>query len=287
MVSKMTVEIKQITEMKNGKQEQLLKCLVKFVVKNDGVIPSRNAGAVHGAIMDLVKKSNPALSRKLHGKRRRKPWSFSKPFFNRCKHVGAGRFLLVTSGTTGYFHVNTLDRNVHGAFMQSIITGKAFRIGELKCDILSVDSKEIDRVPDNPARIDIQFHSPALFRDHDDDTSTAWFDPEKLVRFQHDAVTRNALMEEPPVPVDELVNLVLVERSEIRSSWAKLHRGGIDIRVNGFTGTVTLRLRGNINARKWLARMFTVSQCTGIGSRTSLGFGHCSVTMKEGKCRDR
>jgi CRISPR-associated endoribonuclease Cas6 len=260
----------------------LLTTVVRFIVKNDGAIQPRNVGSMHGAMLRFIEHSDPSLSKSLHEKGRRKPWSFSKPFFDVVKRNGINdaRFLLVSGGTTGRFHVNTFDTTVHSAFTRAAMGKMSLRIGKLRCDVISVDSKKVQIVPPDPVMVFMTFHSPTLFREHDDGSVTSWFDVEKLVRFQHDAVTRNGLMEEPPVPVEDLVKMVAVERNDTRSSWSKLHRGGIDIRVNGFTGKVTLRLQGNDDGKRWLARALVASQCTGIGSRTSLGFGHCSVIAR-------
>ena len=125
----------------------------------------------------------------------------------------------------------------------------------------------------------MQFHSPTLFRKHDDDNITTWFDVEKFMRFQHDAVTRNGWMDEPPCPVDKLVKSIQVIQNNTRSSWMELRRASKNIRIDGFSGKVEIRVKGDINTKDWITRCIALSQCIGVGSRTSMGFGHCSVTI--------
>ena len=282
----MTITTKQYSSSCNGALKTTILTVfhlaIDFIVKKGGIYRSRNHSDVHGLLMAILHDSNPVMSRELHEPGTRKPWSFSLAFFDGAKPVPRSPWFHVNDGGRGRFFVNTTSPDVYAAIMEASMARRQYRINDIVIELGDIACNEaiLRNIP--PTRmVEITFRSTTFFRDHDDGDATAVLDPSLLVRFQCDAMTKLGIA---TIDRDRLARHVTAIQQNTRASMGIMNKDGREVAIRGFSGTAILRCTSpDPSIQRDFSLVMASLPYTGAGSRTSIGFGHCSVRLIDGR----
>jgi CRISPR-associated endoribonuclease Cas6 len=232
----------------------------------------------------MLRDSNPELSRKLHEPRSRKPWSFSPVFFDASKPVPGSRWCHVREKTGGRFFVNTTSADVYAAVMEASMARRRYNINDITIELGDIECNDTMIASILPSReCEIIFHSTTFFRDHADAEKTETLDPGLLARFQCDALEKAGIV---TIDRERLAKHVTIARQNTRSSTGIVNKDGREVAIHGFAGTAVLRCTSpDPSIQRDFALVMATLPYTGTGSRTSMGFGHCSVRLVDGRGR--
>jgi CRISPR-associated endoribonuclease Cas6 len=249
---------------------------VRFTTTTSGIRRDGNHSDAHALLMAMLRDSNPTLSKQLHEPRARKPWSFSRVFFDRESPVPDSRWLHVREKTGGHFFVNTTSADVYASIMEAAMSRRKYRINDIAIELGDIECKESSLQGIPPSReCEITFHSTTFFREFDDGKVMATLDPVLLVKFQCDALEKAGIV---IIDRDRLAKHVIVMSQSTRASTGIVNKDGIELAIHGFTGSAVLRCTSpDPGIVKDFVLVMATMPCFGAGSRTSMGFGHCSV----------
>lgn len=251
---------------------------VHYKAVSSGIYRPNNQSDVHGMILAIIQAHDPNISASMHQHGMRKPWSFSRCFFDGGTPVPDSPWVHVREGTSGRFFINTTSLDVYEAIAATSMGRRQTRLNDIAIDITDIDCTRTEFSALVPARdIQIMFHTPTFFRERDDKHVTTYLDLAKLISFQCDAVAKTGL---PVVGPARLSGRVAILSQATNLSNGILHEQGKNIVWPGFVGKAVIRCKVDDQAtRKEFTTVMVASQFTGIGSRTSAGFGHVSVEI--------
>jgi CRISPR-associated endoribonuclease Cas6 len=252
--------------------------VVHLAVKSSGIRRAGNHSDAHALLLAMLLDSNPGLSMKLHEPRARKPWSFSPVFFDRESPVPGSKWFHVREGTGGRFFVNTTSSDVYAAVMEASMSRRRYRVNDIAIELGDIECDDVDLRGVPPAReSEVTFRSTTFFREHSDAERTETLDAKMLIRFQCDAMEKAGMV---TVDRDRLAKHVTISRQNTRASTGIVNKDGIELAIHGFAGVAVLRCTSpDPGAVKDFALVMASLPYFGAGSRTSMGFGHCSVRL--------
>lgn len=261
-----------------------------LVAMKDAGIPLYNMSGVSGMLYDMIEAARPRVASNLHGSNDLKFWSFSPVKFEKYVPVdGKKGFYAVKKGTRATWFFNTLDPNVIALLVHSWKEGRALHLFSLplKIDRVEAEDHSYDRFPGDARFVTMQLHSPVVFsqakkkgrgeRERRVIEKFA-FTGENLLRFQLWKLDKAGLIEKG-VDVESIAPLLRVLRDDTteRSMFITRHDGKGAVPFRGKQGFVTFKLNGTIEEREMIWEILRLSTFTGIGSKTGMGFGHCSI----------
>ena len=257
---------------------------IHFTVKTSGIYRSGNQSDIHAILLGMLRDSEPLISKKLHEHRSRKPWSFSRLFFDKASPVPGSSWVHVREGTAGHFFMNTMSSDVYTSIMEASMSRRKYRVNDIDIELGDIDCDQAFLDNMKPSReVVMTFHSATFFRDHDDEKKMETLDPGKLIRFQCDALEKTGIA---TIDRDMLAKHVVIVSQDTRRASGMVHESGKDIVIYGFTGIVVLRCTSPDPAvQKDFALVMAAMPYLGCGSRTSMGFGHCSVRLLDRSIR--
>nr|MDO8087947.1 CRISPR system precrRNA processing endoribonuclease RAMP protein Cas6 [Candidatus Sigynarchaeum springense] len=251
---------------------------VHYRAISSGIYRPNNQSDVHGMILAMLRAHDPVISESLHQHGMRKPWSFSRAFFDGGKLVPDSPWVHVREGTAGRFYINTMSLDVYEAIAATSMGHRQARLNDIVLGITDIDCTRTDFASLLPTRdLQITFHTPTFFRERDDRHVTTYLDLSKLISFQCDAVAKTGLISAEPKRL--YGNIAILSQSTALSN-GMLHEQGKNIVWPGFVGKAVLRCTSDDRALlEEFTALMLASQFTGVGSRTSAGFGHASVEI--------
>jgi len=291
----------------NGKKRKLItpvKCHITVVAKNDGSIPLRNHTTMLGAIYMLFAKTNAPFSYAHHKSSNVKPWSFSLLKFYETPDPAIRKgFSKIEKGMRGYFFLKTIDFEAYNILMKFSVEGKEFKVGDVLFDIESIEVEKgnVDYLPEDFEKIRIRLDSPTFFYNASENELKP-FTIENFLRYQCRKFRALGIINLEP---ERLFPYAWIKAQDTHVSWGHITPPNHNISYNsdkkisalmdhddeeevnynaeekkwvisfrGIVGEVSFMVLGKPAIKKILGKIFYLSEFTGIGTRTSMGFGH-------------
>nr|MDO8115102.1 CRISPR system precrRNA processing endoribonuclease RAMP protein Cas6 [Candidatus Sigynarchaeota archaeon] len=272
------------TAMNQGRSITGYRLHVRCKSISSGIYRPDNHSDVHGMILSFMKAHDEGISAKMHEHGTRKPWSFSRIFFDIATPVPESRWFHVREGIGGQFFINTTSEDVYTALVSGLSRHIQSRLNDIALELMDIDCETTDLATVTPVpAITMVFHTPTFFREYADAQITTEFDLGKLIRFQCLALTRAEMAFIDP---DRLLKNVTVGSKLLKPATGMLHEKDKNIVWPGFVGEIELCCTATDPAIiKDFVTMAIGSQFIGVGSRTSIGFGHVTVKSLNEKTR--
>ncbi|MBN1800551.1 MAG: CRISPR system precrRNA processing endoribonuclease RAMP protein Cas6 [Candidatus Lokiarchaeota archaeon] len=278
-----------IDQVKDARMNKLsedfepVKCKIDFIALNSARIPLKNHSMMLGAIYGLFAQIDPVFTYKHHKSTVVKPWSFSLlKFYNKPWSEAEVRndFIQVDEGTRGYFFIKSIRSDLDEMIKEFSLKGKIFHVGNLKMLITKIEThwSDFNKNYPNIDTIALKLEAPTFFYD----ARECKLDPftiETFFNYQCEKFKQLNLFEIDP---ELLYPYAWILKKELKQSWGAVTNWNDpkeSLIFNGWVGTVKFKIVGNILERTTLWKLFYLSEFTGIGTRTSMGFGHNSFAF--------
>lgn len=253
--------------------------------ENDFEMPWKNHTLIQGAIYTLFSEIDPTFSYIMHQNRNINPFSFSLLRFKKHQPKGSKKgFISVSAGDMATMHVKTLHPDVTRCIMQFSFQGKTMHVGKGVGKIIIVNPENFswDDVPLKYDTICMNLHSTTYIRLRDKERGDYNVDlnMEYIISNICDRVHR---ITGECIDASDLFPYIipLKHHTNIKDSIAyKTNFEDPRARPYVYTGKkgyMTFKITGMHDV---VGRLFKFSEFTGVGSNTSCGFGHCSVSFK-------
>ena len=252
---------------------------IDIVVLEDGDIPLLNVSGIVGMFYSMIERSSSIASTNMHDGKSMKPWSFSSVRFQHrpLKVDGKKGFYRIKKGSRASWFFNTLDGNVMQLLIHSLRDDNALHLHSLPM--------RVERFPEDVRYVTMQFHSPTFMTRISRNQGCGKKTLEKidinganLLDFQTWKLDMLGLISKgvEPSSIKTLLRVVRDDTSE-RTMFITRKDGNGVIPFKGRQGYMTFKLNGTMEEREMVWKILWLSQFTGIGSKTGMGFGHCSI----------
>jgi len=258
-----------------------ISCKIILEAMNDATITLYNASVYQGMVYNMIENVNPKLAYVLHENGTVKPWTFSVLQFPFNKTNEKGNYT-IQKGLRGSWVIATTRKAIMDAIMQSSTQGKVLNFGILALRIVTIEMHDGSRVgcPDGITSIIIHLDTPTLLRDLKTGKDRPMTAETLLVAVKRKIKQLGVITD---MDVNALLPFVRVLRDDTRNSamfvTKIVKRDGV-VTQRGRIGYVTLKLVGSDDVKMTVWELLNAMQYTGIGSQTSLGFGHVTITCK-------
>lgn len=253
-----------------------VKCKLNFIANNTAEVPLRNHSMVMGAIFGLIAQVDPIFSYKLHKSTTVKPWSFSLlKFYEHPVNSLREGYSLVKRGTRGFFFIKSVYRKLQEILVQFSMRRKILHIGKLRINIekITTENKNLKDTPPNIDTITVRLESPTFFYDNRTKIQEQ-LSSETFLKYQCEKFKQLEILNIEP---EQLFPYMWVLKDKTQESWGyitKSRNKNETIGFKGQVGEVIFKIVGNPLERSIIFKILALSEFTGIGTRTSMGFGH-------------
>lgn len=259
-----------------NEKSRFFRCILHLSAKNKAEIPLYNASAIQGMVYNTVENAYPKLAYMLHHQRGARPWSFSMLTSKKALKKSTRGYFSVVEGDSFLFFLNTTSEHVALSFKQA----KLLHLNQLELEVQTIEIKDYTyfTYPEKEVKtVTIRLDTPTFFFDSRKKEFLE-FTVETFLSYQlHKFFSLGLITEE--YSADSLYPLLRLLRDDTSDGYLSLSRnndkGVID--YHGKKGQLTFKLNGTEEEKALLWDLLFISQITGIGSRTSLGFGHNSI----------
>jgi len=254
----------------------LIKC--KFIVnaQNNAQIPLRNHSKIYGAIYNLLFEMNPLLSREIHLSTDVRPWTYSYLKFERKQSKSEKKgFFNVKKGEKGFFFIKTIDPEIGSLIKSYALKNKHFRIDALNVFIegLNVSIGNLQEIPEPLNTVTIRLDTPTFFYNALENHLEN-FSVESFLNFQCEKFKRLGIVNLDPTELYPYLILIQDYTHESTGYVTNKDNKNEIIPFKGRVGNITFKIGGNPLEKSIMWKILYLSEYTGIGSRTTRGFGH-------------
>jgi len=271
------------TETKNIKQILPVKCRITLRANKSGEIPLRNHSMMLGAIYNLFAQADPLFSYKHHKNTNVRPWSFSLLKFNsNPEPAEKNGFSEIKKNMSGFFYIKTIDSDTYRTLMKFSMQGSNFVLGRIPFTIESIDLNlgDINSIPKDINLIRIRLDSPTFFYNASE-KKIQEVNGENFLKYQCEKFKQLGILNLEP---KQLFPYLWIIKKNTFESWGYITDFSEEKGVfpfKGVVGKVTFKIVGEPSFRKLLGKILYLSEYTGIGTRTSMGFGHNTLLSIE------
>ena len=267
-------------ELEFLKNFSLAKYRINFECINTASVLLSNHSMISGAIYNMIAQINPIFSYKLHKTTTVKPWSYSLlKFVEKPLKTEKKGFSLIKRGMQGFFFLKTIDTRVSDCLLKYAEDIDSMTIGKLKLKIqqILIEEGRMDNSPDAINTVTIRLETPTFFYNSSTKKQES-FTGEVFLSSQCDKINQLGIMS---LNSEELFPYLWVLSDNTQESWGYLtdrnsKRNAIPFK--GRVGYITFKIVGSSFVRDLIWKLIYLSEFTGIGTRTSVGFGHNSIT---------
>lgn len=256
---------------------QLIHSKINIVAENDAQIPLYNLSAYQGMIFNTIEDFDAQVSYRYHLNHNIKPWSFSLLKMKKYEKTDTRGVYSIKKGTHGYWILNTIDSKAFEAFLKTHKRDTHLNLNSLKLKIKSIEyeNKTYQSFPEKEFKtITIQLHTPTYFY-RANTKEILPFTEETFLESQLRKLQSLNLI--TSFDVIRLRPFIRIIRDDTSNKYLSMTIGDQIFRGYGSIGYITFKLSGEINVKELLWELFHISQFTGIGTRSSMGFGHNSI----------
>lgn len=254
----------------------LIKCKFLVSAKNDAQIPLKNHSKIYGVIYNLLFEMDPQLSRKIHLSTDVRPWTYSYLRFERKQPKSERKgFINVKNGEKGFFFIKTID-----PVIGSLIRNYALKHKYFKIDTLNVFIEEfnihIGNLNDSPEFLNIvtiRLETPTFFYNAYE-KKIENLSVETFLNFQCEKFKRLGIVNLEPTQLYPYLILVQDYTRKATGYITNKNNKSEVISFKGRVGNITFKIGGNSLEKSIMWKILYLSEYTGIGSRTTRGFGH-------------
>ncbi len=229
-------------------------------------------------IYNVLERVTPQLADYFHNNNEVKPWSYSLLNLNKYEKVKRKGFYKVNKDTQGYWILNTTKQELFEVFLEFEKLGFMFDFYGLELKITSIEyhNKTYREIPKNFNTITLHLHSSTYFyrakiKKRLDFTEKSFLEFQ-LRKFCSMKIISNFSIEK----ILPFIKIVKSELTEKGLSFTINNKSKID-NIIGSNGYITFQISGDLEMKRNLFEIIRISEFTGIGTRTSLGFGHNSI----------
>ncbi|MHA1342107.1 MAG: CRISPR system precrRNA processing endoribonuclease RAMP protein Cas6 [Promethearchaeota archaeon] len=241
---------------------------------NRAEIPIFKADRYNAMIYTIIEDYNPKMAYQFHNMKKPKGWSFPPFKFESYRKSQTKGFYIVEKDTKFTWNFNTINPNI----AKALISSKSIQFGKLKANLIkaSISEKTYDFPPENFSKITIKIHSPVIFYRP---TTKKYYEinEENILKWQLEKLKqlqfiKDYLMEE----LRPYIRIIKKDLTPFGLSYQLQDLGRI-IRIEGQIGYITFKISGLKIIKENLWNIIHISQFIGLGSKTSMGFGHFSI----------
>ena len=256
-----------------------IKCKINFITLNEAEVPLRNHTMMLGAIYDMFTQVYRGFSRRYHSFKDVKPWSFSLLKFDQNFDLSEkSGFYKIKRGIEGYFYIKTVDPEIYKLIKRFTSKKILFQLGKLTLNIENANIKvgNLKKIPKYINMVKIRFDTPTYFYRASMNLYES-FNAETFLNFQCEKFKRLGIMHLQPEQLYPYVESIYEDTHE---SWGYLtdivQRDRV-ISLKGISGDIIFEINGNRSIKELIWKILYISEYTGIGTRSSMGFGHNSI----------
>jgi CRISPR-associated endoribonuclease Cas6 len=259
---------------------------IDLVALEDAVVPLYNASGVVSMFHDMIESVRPRISFNLHETRKMKPWSFSPLKLDSYERIDDNPgFYRVKKRTRGCWFFKTLDVNVAQLLLESWHADHDPHLYKLpmKIDRVIATNHSYDQFPEEVSFVTMQFHSPSFFfraRKEGRKRVIERFDftVENILKIQSWKLDKLGLVSKG-VDVENIIPLLRIIRDDttMKRMFITRNDGNGVVPFEGKQGFITFKINGTVEEREMIWEILRLSTFIGIGSKTGMGFGHCSI----------
>ncbi len=251
-------------------------CKLNFITNNAAEVPLRNHSMLQGAIFGLLAQVDPVYSYKLHKSSAVKPWSFSLlKFYEKPEKSDRNGYSLIKSGQHGYFFLKSIDPKIRRILMQFSTRDKLLHIGKLGVFIEKINLflGDYKRIPADIDTISIRLDTPTFFYDNRT-KKIENLSSEIFLKYQCEKFKQLGIMNIDP---EQLYPYLWILNDNTKESWGyitNLLNKNEPLSFKGLVGEIKFKVVGNLSEKSIIWKILYLSEFSGIGTRTSMGFGH-------------
>lgn len=270
-------------ETSNIKQIFPVRCKINIRANRRGEIPLRNHSMMLGAIYNLFAQADPVFSYKHHKNTNVRPWSFSLLKFNsNPEPAEKDGFSEIKKDMSGFFYIKTIDSDTYRVLMKFSSQGSNFIVGRIPFTVESIDVTRggLNRIPEDINIIRIRLDSPTFFY-NSSENKLQEFNGENFLIHQCEKFKQLGIMNIEP---KQLFPYLWIIKKKTFESWGEITDFAGEqkvISLKGEVGKLVFKIVGNPTIRQLLGKILYLSEYTGIGTRTSMGFGHNTLLSME------
>lgn len=256
-----------------------IKCKIEFIAQNSACVSLKNHSIMQDAVYNIFAQIDPLFSYAHYNLNSVKPWSFSLLKFNTLPVRSIQRErTLIKPGVRGYFFLKTIDPKVYKILMQFMRKNKLFQVGKLKIIIERIETFEGDLydIPESIDSITVRLEAPTFFYNNRLRLLEE-FSAETLLNYQCEKFKQLDIMD---IKSKQLYPYLRIFGNNTRESVGYITNSNNNdqaLPFRGIVGNITFKIYGNSFERILIWKILYLSEFTGIGTRTSMGFGHSSL----------
>ena len=258
----------------------LIKCKIDFITKNRAIIPLNNLSMVQGGLYYIIAQTDHDISDMYHLSRSVKPWSFSfLKFIKPPIEAKKSGFSIIDQGVKGYFFLKMTEPQLYKILIDFAANRKILRINDyelmLSIDKVQTDFGSINTIPDNINEITVRLETPVFFYKHALNLHEE-LSSKTLLNYQCDKLKQLGIMN---LEAESLVPYLEINYDDTKEGWGYLKKKKTNesIGYRGVVGTICFKIKGSQLERELIWTILYISEYTGIGTRTSMGFGHNTI----------
>jgi len=252
-----------------------------IVFQNNCEIPFNMHSTIRGTIYKLFREIDPVFSYRIHSSRNIKPFSFSNLQFkyklSKSKKKG---FIKIPSKTSANLTIKGIDPIISKCIYQFSIQNKILHIGQGIAKIIRVNYSIPKAIPDSYKTIQIKLHSTTFIKQNLQKLSKQHrisLTMENIIDSIVDSIYRIYQISINPIDVYPYIIPISKYTSLHNSKGYIMNKSKQLLTYHGEKGILTYEIIGN---HQLIGKMFQLIEYIGIGSKTSYGFGHCSIFFK-------
>lgn len=254
-------------------------CKLILITQNDADIPLTNHSKVQGTFYNLLSQVNPKIMYQYHKSTLVKPWSFSylRFYFKQPRSEKRG-FTHIRRGQRGYINIKTIDSDIHELIKKYVNERESLEIGSLKLIIERVEFEHgnLNKVPQSIDTITVKLETPTFFYNARKRTLDK-FTAETFLNYQCEKFKQLGIVNLEAEELYPYLRIVQDYTQKRRGYISNMIDKNKVISLEGQVGNITFKIVGNSFERTLMWKLVYLSEFTGIGIRTSLGFGYNSI----------
>lgn len=264
-----------LIEWNDNNKYQLINCKVNFITENHAQIQLYNLSPYLGMIYDTIENIDAKIAYQYHNSGNVKPWSFSLLKMHNYKKANERGFYYIKKGTRGFWVFNTIDLKIFEVLLETFKQELLLHFNQLKMKLISIDygNKEIFQ-KNSFKTITTQLHSPTYFY-RVKEKEYLPFTERTFLDFQLNKFKLLGLIKH--FNIDLLLPFIRIIKKYTKKKYLSISIGEQTVRMYGNLGFITFKINGDDFTKELLWKLIHISQFTGIGTRSSMGFGHNSI----------
>ncbi|MFW6130325.1 MAG: CRISPR system precrRNA processing endoribonuclease RAMP protein Cas6 [Atribacterota bacterium] len=262
------------------KNYNLYRIKIEFETLNTGKIPLFNLSMIQGMFLSLIEDVNYKISRIVHDNHKMKPWSFSLLYPDKYEKSSKKGFYKIKKGTRCKWFFHTISKGFKDIIISAFKEGLTVNFKHIKGKIkkLKVEDHTYQTPPEEGFKfIKIKLHSPTFFY-LQEKNKLLEFSIESLFIAQLKKLKKLGFIKE--YNKEKLLLLVRIYESYLQERSCVIKKYGYRSEnkdLFGKYGNFVIKVNGSFKNKTSIWELFNLSQFLGIGSKSSMGFGHNSL----------